>query len=267
MEIVAALFVEGIDFRQVDGPSTRIDITGAFFSTAVEAYPARDDAAPRRARASRPPGSDGQRHARDRVRARGRRRGRPQPPAVLRRAGQVRVPPRARASSSSPSRARSRRAARSSRAVPRSRCRSPRSARVTGGDRDRTQVPSPSASKPGVMDLVNRYAAALSLHPTRRRGGRRGRGRDPRAVRRRAPRPRSCASRRRTTSARSRTSPAGSRKLLEPDVLIGCTAVAVAGGAREVEDGPGALGVRGALRRGPRRRASRSTRCRPTTAS
>src|ERR1700682_2550870 len=41
MEIVAALFVEGIDFRQVAGPSTRIDITGAFFSTAVESYPAR----------------------------------------------------------------------------------------------------------------------------------------------------------------------------------------------------------------------------------
>jgi hypothetical protein len=41
VEIVAALFVEGIDFRQVKGPSTRIDITGAFFSTAVEAYPAR----------------------------------------------------------------------------------------------------------------------------------------------------------------------------------------------------------------------------------
>src|SRR5215472_126596 len=39
MEIVAALFVEGIDFRQVAGPSTRIDITGAFFSTAVEHYP------------------------------------------------------------------------------------------------------------------------------------------------------------------------------------------------------------------------------------
>jgi hypothetical protein len=41
MEIVAALFVEGIEFRQVAGPSTRIDITGAFFSTAVEAYPAK----------------------------------------------------------------------------------------------------------------------------------------------------------------------------------------------------------------------------------
>jgi hypothetical protein len=40
MEIVAALFVEGIDFRQVEGPSTRIDITGAFFSIAVDQYPA-----------------------------------------------------------------------------------------------------------------------------------------------------------------------------------------------------------------------------------
>jgi hypothetical protein len=39
MEIVAALFVEGIEFRQVEGPSTRIDITGVFFSTVVDAYP------------------------------------------------------------------------------------------------------------------------------------------------------------------------------------------------------------------------------------
>jgi hypothetical protein len=39
MEIVAALFVEGIEFRQAEGPSTRIDITGVFFSTAVEEYP------------------------------------------------------------------------------------------------------------------------------------------------------------------------------------------------------------------------------------
>ena len=41
MEIVAALFVEAIDFRQVPGPATRIDITGAFFSTSVPAYPAQ----------------------------------------------------------------------------------------------------------------------------------------------------------------------------------------------------------------------------------
>jgi hypothetical protein len=40
MDIVAALFVENINFRQVEGPSTRIDITGAFFSTKVEVFPA-----------------------------------------------------------------------------------------------------------------------------------------------------------------------------------------------------------------------------------
>jgi hypothetical protein len=39
MDIVAALFVENIDFRQVDGPSTRVDITGAFFSIKPDAYP------------------------------------------------------------------------------------------------------------------------------------------------------------------------------------------------------------------------------------
>ncbi len=39
VEIVAALFVESIEFRQAPGPSTRIDLTGVFFSTAVEAYP------------------------------------------------------------------------------------------------------------------------------------------------------------------------------------------------------------------------------------
>ena len=39
MDIVAALFVENIDFRQVAGPSTRIDITGAFFSVKPDTYP------------------------------------------------------------------------------------------------------------------------------------------------------------------------------------------------------------------------------------
>ena len=43
MDIVAALFVENIDFRQVEGPSTRIDITGAFFSKKVDAFPAHLD--------------------------------------------------------------------------------------------------------------------------------------------------------------------------------------------------------------------------------
>jgi hypothetical protein len=56
MEIVAALFVEGIEFRQVDGPSTRIDITGAF-SRPPSSRIRRDDAVPRRARS--PAGSEG----------------------------------------------------------------------------------------------------------------------------------------------------------------------------------------------------------------
>lgn len=35
MDIISALFVEGIDFRQVPGPSTRIDLTGVMFSIAA----------------------------------------------------------------------------------------------------------------------------------------------------------------------------------------------------------------------------------------
>ena len=41
MDIVAALFVENLNFRQVPGPSTRIDITGAFFSEPVARFPAQ----------------------------------------------------------------------------------------------------------------------------------------------------------------------------------------------------------------------------------
>jgi hypothetical protein len=40
MDIVAALFVENLNFRQIPGPSTRIDITGAFFSEPVSDFPA-----------------------------------------------------------------------------------------------------------------------------------------------------------------------------------------------------------------------------------
>lgn len=32
MEIIAALFIEGIDLREVPGPSTRLDLTGVQFS-------------------------------------------------------------------------------------------------------------------------------------------------------------------------------------------------------------------------------------------
>jgi hypothetical protein len=40
MDIVAALFVESLDFREVPGPSTRIDLAGVFFSVPVESFPA-----------------------------------------------------------------------------------------------------------------------------------------------------------------------------------------------------------------------------------
>jgi hypothetical protein len=39
MEIVASLFIEDVNFRQAAGPSTRIDITGAYFSTVVDSFP------------------------------------------------------------------------------------------------------------------------------------------------------------------------------------------------------------------------------------
>jgi len=39
MEIVAALFIEDVAFRQAAGPSTRIDLTGVYFSTVVESFP------------------------------------------------------------------------------------------------------------------------------------------------------------------------------------------------------------------------------------
>lgn len=40
MEIVAALFIENVNFRQdPPGGPTRIDITGAYFSTQVDAFP------------------------------------------------------------------------------------------------------------------------------------------------------------------------------------------------------------------------------------
>ena len=35
MEIVAAVFVESFNMRAVPGPSTRIDLTGVFFSMAA----------------------------------------------------------------------------------------------------------------------------------------------------------------------------------------------------------------------------------------
>lgn len=39
MDIISALFVENIDFRQVEGPATRIDMTGIMFSLAAPSPP------------------------------------------------------------------------------------------------------------------------------------------------------------------------------------------------------------------------------------
>jgi hypothetical protein len=39
MQILAALFIEGIDVRQVEGPSTRLDLTGAHFSSVAPEPP------------------------------------------------------------------------------------------------------------------------------------------------------------------------------------------------------------------------------------
>ena len=45
MDILAALFIEGIDLRQVEGPSTRIDLTGVQFSAAAPS-PSRSPSSP-----------------------------------------------------------------------------------------------------------------------------------------------------------------------------------------------------------------------------
>ena len=39
MHLVSTLFVENFEMRQADGPSTRIDLTGAFFSVVAPAEP------------------------------------------------------------------------------------------------------------------------------------------------------------------------------------------------------------------------------------
>jgi hypothetical protein len=39
VDIVSALFVENLEFRQIPGPSMRIDLTGVFFSVPVSEFP------------------------------------------------------------------------------------------------------------------------------------------------------------------------------------------------------------------------------------
>ena len=88
------------------------------------------------------------------------------------------------------------------------------------------------------MDLVNRYAAALSLHPTPVEAAgevageiiERFDGERPDLV--------VCFASPHHVGAFEDVAGA-LRKLLEPDVFVGCTAGAVAGGSIEVEDGPG----------------------------
>jgi small ligand-binding sensory domain FIST len=88
------------------------------------------------------------------------------------------------------------------------------------------------------MDLVNRYAAALSLHPTPVEAAgevageiiERFEGERPDLV--------VCFASPHHVGAFEDVA-GGLRKLLEPDVFVGCTAVGVAGGSVEVEDGPG----------------------------
>ena len=235
MEIVAALFVEAIDFRQVAGPATRIDITGAFFSTAVAAYPAQ--LTPHlvvlvRAAA----GTDGNAtletvFVRDDGEEIGRNR-----QAFFGRAGQVRIPAGEGRARVPRARARSRRAARSSRAARRSRSRSPRSRLRL--KRVRAQ-PDPVGRRPSErMDLVNRYASALSLHPTPVEAVGEVAGEILEQFDGVRPDLLVCFASPHHAGAFEDVL-GGLRKLLEPEAAIGCTMVGVAGGGVEVEDGPG----------------------------
>jgi len=177
VEIVAALFVEGIDFRQVAGPATRIDITGAFFSTVVDAYPARLE--PHLVVLVRAPmGSDGNANAGNGVPAR-RRRDRPEPPDLLRGAREVRIPPgEGRVGLSRAGHDRGP-AARSSTRCRRSQFRSPRFP-----FRDRASTSGRWASNPrwhGSRELLCSRAPRCTHSPSSGRRGRRG---DHRAIRR-----------------------------------------------------------------------------------
>ena len=88
------------------------------------------------------------------------------------------------------------------------------------------------------MDLVNRYAAALSLHPLAFEAVGEVAGEIIEQFEGERPDLVVCfASAHHVGVFEDVTG--GLRKLLEPDVFVGCTAVGVAGGAVEVEDAPG----------------------------
>src|SRR3954468_1927575 len=88
------------------------------------------------------------------------------------------------------------------------------------------------------MDLVNRYAAALSLHPTPVEAVGEVAGEILERFDGARPDLLVCFASPHHVGAFEDVA-AGLRKLLEPDVMIGCTAVGVAGGSVEVEEGPG----------------------------
>jgi small ligand-binding sensory domain FIST len=88
------------------------------------------------------------------------------------------------------------------------------------------------------MDLVNRYAAALSLHPTPVEAVGEVAGEILERFDGARPDILVCFASPHHVGAFEDVV-GGLRKLLEPDVLIGCTVVGVAGGGVEVEDGPG----------------------------
>jgi small ligand-binding sensory domain FIST len=88
------------------------------------------------------------------------------------------------------------------------------------------------------MDLVNRYAAALSLHPTPVEAAGEVAGEIIERFDGERPDLMVCFASPHHVGAFEDVAGA-LRKLLEPEVFVGCAAVAVAGGAVEVEDGPG----------------------------
>jgi small ligand-binding sensory domain FIST len=87
------------------------------------------------------------------------------------------------------------------------------------------------------MDLVNRYAAALSLHPTPVEAVGEVAGEIQERFDGARPDLLVCFASADHVGAFEDIS-GGLRKLLEPEAMIGCTAGAIAGGSREVEDGP-----------------------------
>ncbi|MET1001300.1 MAG: FIST N-terminal domain-containing protein, partial [Acidimicrobiia bacterium] len=87
------------------------------------------------------------------------------------------------------------------------------------------------------MDLVNRYAAALSMHPTPVEAVGEVAGEILERFEGARPDLLVCFASSDHVGAFEDIS-GGLRKLLEPEAMIGCTAGAIAGGSREVEDGP-----------------------------